>query len=922
MLPFLYRQKFRNRIGLIELTKQLEREPCDSISFTHRMAKTLLPNASYVNYTISAKYGDSETNPYDYFHFDTENAHSLYLAPTGYGKFSVKALEIVKSEGHSPVYLNNFVTVTAPSGEIIISNKLAAGGFGEPSYTPLSGDKEFVEFNINQSGNYTLTYTAGYNAPETWAFLTVTYTIKAVNQNIPAKPIPSITDVLNRILDVGIPRSVGTPPKYRLDPVIAEKFKDTPAPELFIPRMTLYEALSIVGGYIHGVPRLVFNEETQKPDTVTFTLLGGSEYYIIPDECCMTGYRQIMRGDDYCGALDSYAENMINTIDPTAGSIVEPFDGGWKTLRCQSGIEIKNSTAAIETDKPIYRIVKLEMGYTENSKTTPIGDITKYVYEQAEYDGLFTTDTVGYPNSVAYALCYKQGTRYITGFDTTSTSIFNLINNFQIASIEKILAAEGKELPAKTVYANLAFRVTYIPMDNIRIRQYKPYTGYPNGNVIYNQQNANTVESNYYGEMLKGKIARMGNRMEIYTIRFYNVADIPKIGQIFDKQGYIFKVAKKYDRRWITCDIYVTPDFNKLSEYIGLNSNFRLYEISERQSIDRNVMVPRIITFGDKRSENVNLISFEGAKKFMQVFNQNVDTPGELASDGDHDGSASVAVMGLYGRDDELVGETYYAKSVSSIAAGNSLVFTWRFEDNYSVGYQAKNIPNLEYKQRTNRAYGSVYGEFYYMTFGIANTVYGQNREKKQLSYDDQLSTYAKQGFCDKLPVIGTGEYFGTLDKSYFSAISGRARAIDKNSSEVISVTVQFSGQANRKSIVLGSKLWLNNPLITAPDGAKKGKIYLLSKRLNMLRSAVDLTGAYELPAGVEEYMDKWLEGSILRPVGGIGQIKPITNPTTNTYEAWAIVDPTDNGLYIGENMTIEPGGQTRTIYISYDEEA
>ncbi len=48
--------------------------------------------------------------------------------------------------------------------------------------------------------------------------------------------------------------------KYVFDSGQATQFANTVSPEFFFTRGTLWEALATVGGYIHGMPRLVYDD--------------------------------------------------------------------------------------------------------------------------------------------------------------------------------------------------------------------------------------------------------------------------------------------------------------------------------------------------------------------------------------------------------------------------------------------------------------------------------------------------------------------------------------------------------------------------------------------------------------------------------------------------------------------------------------
>lgn len=908
MIEYLKSQKFRQRIELLELTKQLEREPCDSLSFTHRLQKNLFPYAQYATPIFTGDWQGLNKEFYPLIVTPIQEGSSLTL----------------KFDEHSFQYKDNYLETLTANIKIEYTNPdgITFSSVGGVNTYPA----DLTITNTIQGGTYHVKYTTQYRYTLTGELLYTAYlefNIIFKNGQIDTKPIPSITDVINRILDVGLPRMAYQTPKYHLDPVIAEKLASVPSPEFFLPRMTLFEALLTVGHYIHAIPRLVFNETTQKADTITYDFLGLDEEYTFPSSSCIVGYKNIQNGDDYCGALDDYAENVVNTIDPGAGSITEQ----WKTLRTASGQAIDNDTAVIETEKPIYRIIKVEMGYTDKSTSDIIGDITQFVYEQAEYDGLFVSDKATYPNSVTYALCYQQGTRYIKGFNTTSSSLLNLIQKFNEPSIVKIakLWKGDRYIDTDQLYGNLAFRVTYIPMDNLRIRQYKPYTGYPNDNIFYNQQNANTVEANYYGENLKGKIARLGNEIQVYTVRFKHASELPRVGMILsddEKKPYIYKITTKRARNFITADIYCTQDFNRLSEYFGLNSNFRLYEVSERQSIDRQVIVPRIIriSFNNNLStqNDFPFITANGARRFMDTFLQE-----KTLATGDFGNNAKVAAIQLCDDEGVKIGDYCYAKAVNSVALGNSLSFSWAFEDNFSAGNRSVPSGSYQWKQQKTSPYGGVYGNFYLLDFAIGANLY-RNDSVFQLSYDDQ-----KNGFCDDLPTIKEGmfestrinSFFRTIDLSAFGYLDTRV-VVDKNSSEKISVSAQLHGQAYDKRIVLGSAMWTNNGLIRENFSGNAPKWYGFQTKINMLRSFADISQAEVLYVAPGQFVGVGVEFpyETRTTIIPVGKLRLPIIPNGKSYKSIALCDSVTGQLYIGVNAPFpENINQGAYIYFNFD---
>ncbi|MEG1609320.1 MAG: hypothetical protein RR348_05575, partial [Clostridia bacterium] len=392
-----------------------------------------------------------------------------------------------------------------------------------------------------------------------------------------------ITDVINRILSVGLARKENEPQKYTLDPAFAEKYSKVQAPEFHITRSTLYEALLQVGGYIQAIPRLDWNEVTDDADIITFDELGETEEYIPPEGLQLIAYQAETNPDEYCGTIDSYVDNIVSTVTPKQGSITEPSADSYRTTRTENGdIVIEDDSVIITTEFPIYRITSLEMGYLKNGKL--VGEILPYVFEQSEYDAL-TGYKGTYPYAKEFAVCFKQGDNKITGLTlkaNAKTSIGISANEYAIRNI--VSRGIPDEEVNSTNICDMAFRITYMPIISARVKQRKAYTSHPFDNTLFYQQSANTVESDYYGENMKGYLARIGNEVEVRTYRFRSPLDLPKVGQMWDDK-YVSQVDIEYDRHWVKASIYLTPYFNRLSQYIGINSNYRLYDVSEKQSV-------------------------------------------------------------------------------------------------------------------------------------------------------------------------------------------------------------------------------------------------------------------------------------------------------------------------------------------------
>lgn len=870
---------FDQKIQLVELTKLLERDTCDTLTFTYPMGHNFTAGAAWLafveeHYKITIN-GDKEILK--------ENAHTLWndsMANSFYdspipknNKIMIMPIQCYVEDVHI-FNQKTTLSVVEPGGNLVELGYVLGNVNTLPQYyqNTLIGDYQFI-----------------YEAQTVHAAIQektkIIYNFSSVS-DIEPKTIPSITDVVERILSVGLVRKENEPQKYRLDPAFAEKYKELQAPEFHITRCTLYEALLQVGGYIHAIPRLDWDEEVDDAVIIAFDELGGSSEYIPPEDLNIIGYQCETNADEYCGTLDSYVDNIVNTVNPHQGSITEPSEDGYKTMRTEEGgIVIEDNSIVFATEFPIYRITSLAIGFLKDGKL--IGSMLPYVYEQAEYDALTGYDGA-YPYAKKFAVCFKQGDNKITGITLKAlaqTALGTSFEDYAIRNIaERITNIVG--VAKDTAICDMAFRITYMPIISARVKQRKPYKTHPFDNTLFYQQGANTIESDYYGEHLKGQIAKIGNQVEVFTCRFRLLTDLPKIGQRWNDK-YICQIDKEFERHYVKASIYVTPNFNRLSQYIGINSNFRLYDVSEKQSVKRDINYSENIYIGDVEDNNTSLTA-EGIKAFVAEFDNSTHS------------DVGIAVVQGRSKDNSPI-QVPTIHSCVSMAMGNALTFVWKFEDNYSAGKQASYLASAKKLQKLV-PYGDNFGELYKLGFVL------KSKLNKTFTFADQQSSSSSQGFCDRLPVVDSSYLGGSDVLIDFNTVP---LIVQKDSREALEVTTQLHMVASRQSIVLGHELTHKNPLVSGTNNSADKRVVFLPYKLNMLQAIVDLNGAYTVIDGADV-------ASIISSSGRKMTIGRVQNSTENTYKSWAIINPQNKKLYIGENMNLTPGTSTEEIVFNF----
>lgn len=720
--------------------------------------------------------------------------------------------------------------------------------------------------------------------------------------SIAPKPAWTITGVINRLLSSGKTRRDGIEPqKYSLNATDATYYNTIKAPEYYITRKTMYEALLEVGGTIHAIPRLNFG------NTVSFTKLGGNEAITITAPLIYE--ERELNAEDYCGAFDSIAQNMINTIDVNQGAVVDPSHNAFKTVRAvTTETKINADTMAILLNFPINQIIKLEVSVVINGVQN-IGDITSYVYEQAEYKALSEYTGTAYPYSKAYALTYTQGDTKITGLNFRITGSNSISTAFQKFAIYNIVKSKFNLELGDDDYINLGFRVTYIPIITGRYKQFKPNTTIPTYNELIYNQNGNSVESYYYGEKLKGAVARLGNETVSRTYLFSDYGDIPRVGQLVNVDGvnmYIAVINMQLDTQYIRATLIMTPNYNKLSEWIGFDSNVRFYEISEKQSVERlmnyseRCVISNSIKWGIANEKP--MINEAGIRHIRHTFSQTIE--------GFMKRPTAVWLLPLQGETivDYL---TPICLPLATVGVGNSLAFSFNMADNYSAGYQAKDLSTpIIIENRYNRllrnvAYGDAYGQItnFVMSF-IAYSGAGTATEQTDFNGRSNLLPQTESvpySIADNV-TFEAGKLNITTGK-YDNAI-----IVNKDSREDINFTFQLHFQTDDSNIIVGTSLIQNNLIISPVNPTKAGRLYFLPNTVNMLQTKLDLTGAY----------DVGLVGDLMTQSANLITIASVTNATQNTYKAWAIVNPLDNTYYLAKNETLAPNQATSVTYLNF----
>ncbi len=732
-----------------------------------------------------------------------------------------------------------------------------------------------LKYTFENSGIYKIVYRTrsihnGQHATTDNYQFTASYTFACPAIMHPLKRL-TCTDVIKRLCDLAEPLVLGEEPRFKLNSDQAELFDKIYAPEFSMTKQTLRECLKEVGQILHGEPRLrqVARDNFEQFE-IYYDLYGGMK------ESNLRKYADIFSQsvaqiEQYCTHIDSSAQNLINQTDWAAGVITEPSRTEFRTVRTETQYaRISDENMLISTDRPIYKIMKLEaLAFCKcDNDDTKSGykllDITPYIFESTLYNSQLSSYNEKWPYSKAFGIYFTQGEKNIKGLNfKPDRALFPAFAKYAIVNIleqavndqlnKVILIAPPWDLNAvenykyrliigdkERPYTELAFRVTYIPFFDVRVAQTKSY--YKDHDkalaLVYNQT-ANMIESRNYGESMKGVVARLGNPELSVTYILSRWSQIPQAGELYNDDYYISAVSVEYLPDMIKCTVGLSKDFNRISEYVGVSSEKRYYEVSEKQTYDRSTLYHEYIVIGNEEEgdSDTQFIHDDFMEAIMDTFSQikwESNRPyspincviawGETVINS----SSSINY--------KLMPLPHVQLPVVSTAFGNSVAFIWSYQDNYSAGAISQYMENngVSGYWQNDFPYTDYYGHMYYYNF------YLFTKSEKKVTDSPQGDIEIEKG--KRLPGNDNTDF------EYSEIYTSNPILYRKDSAEIPQFNVQIEFVTNRRDLIIGSALASCNPLVRGTDTGLKAELYVYDRPINKfttrISAAPDMVGA------------------------------------------------------------------------------
>ena len=697
----------------------------------------------------------------------------------------------------------------------------------------------------------------------------------------------------------------------------------------FSDTTTLFEALEEIALSINAYPRLV------DFDKIVFDFFEDGEEKSI-DSYKVFNKKEKQDLNRYSTSLFSAIKNVVSgeelsNIKMFGGKGLS--SGNMGVSERTETIRLTEDTAFLQTEYPIYKIKKLVLvggrlddtpdsdGFintllfenASSSEVVPsisIFDITDFVFERKQWD-LFeddldnpdawetvfnqTTGELTGDNSKLCSLFFKEGDNKIENLYKYNSFFFNLIPTrfalFNILTVKEKLANK-LTLPFNDFSNGITpmFQIVYETMLPHTVKQYRNKWedfGDKENSIIYNQS-GNLIDFELFGENIKGKIKRMGNKR--YEVAFI-ASDYVDI-QIGDKIGEYVVTEKSVEtyRRFEKVLLKLDKNFNRKSNDVSVESQKRLFQIADDNfTVERFINRQLFLTF-DTEERTDNLWAWRNTWNEYMALNFTTREKDALGNIDDIDiKNQRLELFSFYENDSS---SKRFWRTPILYTSQNALLLSVQFDD-IRQHYFSTKIKDDDPSKRLNTEripnyYTNDNGELTSFRF----TIY----DKFEVGYSNYVDNH---DFAYKYPqVLRSGE----------NVIYDDVLRVKKDVREILKFNFQFNFLSGNKNIVLTNNFAKNNYMYYyTANSSNKDVDNIKIQPLSTIESDKYLT--YDITKGVAETLTDGETTSGFSCIYNKDDSKLEINVPESwktSKEAFAFIDSEDNVIMIVNDLDIE----------------
>lgn len=643
------------------------------------------------------------------------------------------------------------------------------------------------------------------------------------------KDLSLYTQIRRALINAEILEVDGTP-RFSISSALASKISGIPGKDFFFDRgMTLRE---IMDGFLAAINCKVEVYEITDYNSITI------DFYDLNDitelATSTSEIQAIQKGKqgniEYVGSdIEAYADNAFVGSNK---EVYHPSPNGWGTFQTEEAI-LDNNNATIKTEFLIEEITSFilhDFPYRVTWKTPDlenpgsfishedIGDLDIEIISNVVPDETYqilnsiTGDVV---NTLSYykenSIYYNRGSDKVEAtnlykrlFFTTSNlknvglnAVYRWLYNYfyvEHSEIEasNIIVTNPIEIPDYTVF-NALFRIKYKPYIDGHVKISKPkYDGIKT--TITSNQSDRIVDLVKYGGNLYGLVQRLGNLESSFNKDISNITDDLAIGAKTEDGFVLVKKERSFFNCFIQARYIFSKDFNNINERIGIDRRKRIYSIPLENTVVDTLIRYKINASLTSTSDTSNLI-LEYIKTFNNITKNAI---------------TSALVQTSWYSEGSYIHSDLFELPLASYTMANAIIYTFKFQDNYSAGMSDVGRVIGGIKQTPNPYVNSI-GEFDRIVIKLFN----DSQKQTGLTFD-QLK---------QLPKTNTSYYSAVtflLDKEF----EKRKDAYEHHKYSIEFETVSTDGD----NLIVTDKIAQLNALFTGANNTLK-VYYSLTER-------------------------------------------------------------------------------------------
>jgi hypothetical protein len=496
-------------------------------------------------------------------------------------------------------------------------------------------------------------------------------------------------------------------------------------------RNTVWEIIESQANLVKAIPRL--SKDTWNEITFDFIEdLTETEYVNLKQ----TEERKQLVLDKFSTALEINADNVIESIEDQAIK-VEPYENGWMTLRSTTDgpNQLTDVTIGLKVRSKIYKHKKLlakgfTVTYSDASSDGPTTewDISPYVVEEQKwgslknlaYDSTSDRNTInlGKGNTIYYT---KSGQRLLNfGYRAPKPTS---VSPSPDQAIYQIIASIAQQETGKTVTGvnggqsfadllNTQYRDYYSAFKKVRMKVYKHNArDFETETTLYSNEQAKVNDNVKLGRYNQSLVNKSGNLSQLEAGVTSDYDQVPRVGQIMSGNKVITKVDVTCKNGLYEYGIASYVDYAELSKFVSVNSEYRQWQISDKDIVERILVYEDCITVGrvsytpthtPLTNGGITLLSnpFTGSTSTFPITYHQMKTRNEILNPGD----ANWEVF-----DSENEGP------VDIVSLGTSTLISVTVKDNYSIDdtVEEKEVGAATPKwYQNNQPYTNTFGQY------------------------------------------------------------------------------------------------------------------------------------------------------------------------------------------------------------------